>query len=111
MPTRTPEEALDIFEHSVEDAMFRFSLYVSVFLSLLAIVIIIANIPAIETFVTRLREFVLPWLLLFAIVSIGRELWMSRVFMEHIQFGKELEKFVRSRPVRRKPKSKKRRRK
>lgn len=49
------------------------------------------------SFATNLRVYVLPWVAAFALLSIGREMWMIRIYSEHMHVGSEIRRLLPSR--------------
>jgi hypothetical protein len=41
-----------------------------------------------------LREHVVPWVIALALLVIGREIWLIRIYLENIHIGLELEKMI-----------------
>lgn len=46
------------------------------------------------SFSTSLRVYALPWVAAFALLSIGREMWMIRIYAEHIHVGSEIQRLL-----------------
>lgn len=85
-------------EQTVEDSVFTLMLLLSGVLSLGAIVIFLFGqavwMTPMVSFATSLRIYALPWVAAFAILSIGREMWMIRIYLEHMHVGSEIQKLV-----------------
>ncbi len=85
-------------EQTVEDSVFTLMLLLSGALSLGAIAVFLfgqtAWMAPMVSFATSLRIYALPWVAAFAILSIGREMWMIRIYLEHMHVGSEIQKLV-----------------
>lgn len=85
-------------EQTVEDSVFTLMLLLSGALSLGAIVMFLFGqtvwMTPMVSFATSLRIYALPWVAAFAILSIGREMWMIRIYLEHMHVGSEIQKLI-----------------
>ncbi len=85
-------------EQTVEDAGFTLLLLLSGVLSLMAIAMFLfgqtAWMAPMVSFSTSLRVYALPWVAAFALLSIGREMWMIRIYAEHIHVGSEIQRLL-----------------
>lgn len=94
-----------VVKRGLEDTGFTLLLLFSGIISLVAISVLLFGqagwmSPAVSA-ATVLRIYVLPWVAAFALLSIGREIWMIRVYFEHMHMGSEIQRFVsRSRQAR-----------
>lgn len=70
------------------DSMSFLGLLLSVFLSLLLVILFLSGgSDRVSGFLGALEDFVFPWLALILLLSIGRELWAIRVHLKHIHLG------------------------
>jgi hypothetical protein len=92
-------------EQTVEDVGFTLLLLLSGMLSLGAIAIFLfgqtAWMAPLVAFSTSLRVYALPWIAALAILSIGREMWMIRIYAEHMHVGSEIQRVLASKGGRR----------
>lgn len=86
---------------AVEDAGFTLMLLFSVVISLSAIVMLLFGqagwMSPVVSAATALRIYVLPWVAAFALLSIGREVWMVRVYFEHMHLSSEIRELMAKR--------------
>lgn len=85
-------------EQTVEDAGFTLLLLLSGVLSLGAIAMFLfgqtAWMAPLVSFSTALRIYALPWVAAFALLSMGREMWMIRIYAEHVHVGSEIQRLL-----------------
>ena len=77
------------------DAISFFALLISVFLSLILLALFFSgSATPVSNLLTSLRAYVFPWLIVIALLSIGKEFWAIRVYLKHIHLGNILEKYM-----------------
>lgn len=88
-------------EQTIEDAGFTLLLLLSGLLAFGAIAMFLfgqaAWMAPLVSFATGLRIYALPWVAALALLSIGREMWMIRIYLEHVHVGSEIRKLISKR--------------
>lgn len=88
-------EGLEMVEHRIEDTVFTILLLFSGLIAIEAIALLLSSQD--QNFVnlaSGIRLYVLPWVVGYSLLAIGRELWMTRVYFEHINLGYELKSAI-----------------
>jgi hypothetical protein len=75
------------------------ALVFSIFVSVSVLLFLFAGNPwlaPLTTFFSALKAYVFPWIIVLALLSIGREFWAIRVYLQHIHLGNIIEKQMKT---------------
>jgi hypothetical protein len=75
------------------DAFSLAAICFSIFISLAILLVFFGGAGA-SAFLTALRVYVFPWVIVLSLLSIGKEFWAIRVHLKHIHLGNILEGYL-----------------